>query len=177
MTIDIIITIILFFFLISGFTLGFFVEFISIFGLIGVFLGSSYMTPILVESLKSHYPGINQTKGYIIVFVVLYCLLIFIVKYINKILIGQEKNVINRIGGGILALMKGFVISSIIIAILLLVSKFNSLVKKQTDKSKVVEFYNETESYIYQYIPEELKGKMEDIKEKETVDSYIKKIL
>ena len=70
MTIDIIITIILFFFLISGFTLGFFVEFISIFGLIGVFLGSSYMTPILVESLKSHYPGINQTKGYIIVFVV-----------------------------------------------------------------------------------------------------------
>ena len=177
MTIDIIITIILFFYLISGFTLGFFVEFISIFGLIGVFLGSSYMTPILVESLKSYYPAINQTKGYIIVFVLLYCLLIFIVKYINKILIGQEKNVINRIGGGVLALIKGIVISLILISILLLVSKFNNTVKKQTDASKVVEFYNKVEIYIYQYIPEELKGKMDDIKEKETVDSYIKKIL
>lgn len=177
MTIDIIITIILFFYLISGFTLGFFVEFISIFGLIGVFLGSSYMTPILVESLKSYYPAINQTKGYIIVFVLLYCLLIFIVKYINKILIGQEKNAINRIGGGVLALIKGIVISLILISILLLVSKFNNTVKKQTDASKVVEFYNKVEIYIYQYIPEELKGKMDDIKEKETVDSYIKKIL
>ncbi|MGL5055549.1 MAG: CvpA family protein [Fusobacteriaceae bacterium] len=177
MTIDIVIGIILCFFLVSGFFLGFFVEFISIFGLIGVFFCSSYLTPIAVEALKAYYSDANKTKGYIVIFFALYLLLMFVMKYINRLLMAQEKSAFNRIGGGILSLLKGIVISAIIITVLLIASKYNKSIKKQIEESKAIKLYDEFETYIAPYIPEELKGRVEAIKEKEAVETYIKKIL
>lgn len=177
MTIDIIIGIILCFFLVSGFFLGFFVEFISIFGLIGVFFCSSYLTPIVVETLKVYYSDANKTKGYIVIFFALYFLLMLVMKYINRLLMAQEKSSFNRLGGSILSLLKGMVISAVIITVLLIASKYNKPIKKQIEESKAIKIYNEFEAYIAPYIPEELKGRIEAIKEKEAVETYIKKIL
>lgn len=177
MYVDILITMVLIGFLVIGFSLGFFVEFISLFGLFGNFLVVKYLNPILIEFIKKYYSDINYTISYAILFVILYLLLIIVVRYINILFIGQDKNIINRFGGGIISLLKGVIVTVVIISILVILSNQYPALEKYINESKIIEYYLEIEVEISDYLPDELKVEIEDIKEKEILDKYIKKIL
>lgn len=177
MYIDIIISLILISFIISGYSLGFFVQFISLFGFIGNFFVASYLTPLVIDALRSYYKGATYTKGYLIIFFILYILLMVITKYINIIFKGQNKGQLNRVSGVILSLIKGIVVCMLLIAAYNTSAKIYPKLKKYSKDSMFIHKYNEVEEHISDYIPKELKDKIESIKENEAVEKYIKKIL
>lgn len=163
-------------YLISGLRMGFFVEFITIFGIIGNFYLAGRFTPGVIRVLGEKIAQDNYLLVYVTVFFSLYIFLMIFTSLLNAFFRSQRKGLITRIGGGVISGVKG------ILVIMVLVTGYNLMVKKDAgykkygEKSIVLERYDEWIHISYEYIPEEVKKKIDEMKKNKLVDKYIKKI-
>lgn len=176
MYVDLVVLGILLMYLISGLRMGFFVEFITLFGLIGNFYIAGRLTPTVLGFLEKNMGKDNYLLIYITVFISLYIFLMIFTSILNAFFKSQDKSVLTRLGGGIISGIKG------VLVILVLITGYNFMVKrdgeykKYGEKSIVLERYDGWIHVFYEYIPKEVKFKIDEIKKNRLVDQYIKKI-
>lgn len=176
MYIDLVVLGTLLMYLISGLRMGFFVEFITIFGVIGNFYLAGRFTPVVMRFLEKNIGQDNYLLVYVTIFVCLYIFLMIFTSVLNAFFKSQTKGLLTRIGGGILSGIKG------ILVIMVLITGYNFMVKRDPDykkfgeKSIVLERYDEWIHVFYEYIPQEVKVKIDEMKKNRLVDKYIKKI-
>lgn len=177
MYIDIIISIIMIAYAISGLIMGFFVEFIGFFGMIGSFFFAAYLTPSVIKISKFSIKPENYISTYIFVLVTIYIILLVLKSIINNFFKSQVKGITNRIGGIVVGLLKGIIVSMIIITAYKIAAENYKPIRKYSEGSKVIKYYYEIVPYAQDYLPEKLRKKIEEFRNRKIVDDYLNKIL
>lgn len=177
MYLDILIGIILFFSVVFGISNGFFTEFLSIFGVIADFWLTQKLTPIVLEKIGIDMGSIGYLTVYSVVFTILYMILGMFIYLINNLFKAQKKGVITRFLGAVVGFLKGALLCILIIFVYDIASeKFESL-KKYGENAYAKRVFLEVTPYIEEYIPEQVKNQLNEIKNNEIVNKYIGKIL
>lgn len=173
---DILILIILIAYVISGYRIGFFVEFISMFGLIGNILLAKFLVPKVIEFLELVIEPGEYTQMYITVLIVLYIILMIITSFINKFFKTQKKGQTTQIFGSLVALLKGIiVVSFLIMGCKLLARNFDSIETIYND-SRAVGYFYEGLPIIYDYIPSEIQNQIKELKNNQVMNKYLENI-
>lgn len=177
MYLDILVGIILFFSFIFGISNGFFTEFLSIFGVIADFWLTQKLTPVVLGKIGIDMGSIGYLTVYSIVFTILYMILGMFIYLVNNLFKAQKKGVITRGLGGIVGLLKGALLCILIIFVYNIASEKFEPLKKYGENAYVKRVFLEVTPYIQEYIPEQVKNQLNEIKNNEIVNKYIGKIL
>ena len=175
MYLDLIVLFILVSYFFSGYSRGFFVEFISMVGLfLNIYLAKN-LTPMFMEILKIDTYLENQGIAYIVVLFGLFILLMLLTSIINVVFKIQYKSFVNKISGGILSLIKGGIISLILIIALRIVENKFVIVKQNLATSVAVQYSDEVLPSLYELIPEDIKTMLENLSNNTLIEKNIKK--
>lgn len=175
MYLDIIVGIIIAISVIFGIKNGFIVEFISTFGVVINFVITQKVTPMMLEYVEK-YLGSNYTYAYVITFVIVFIIFSILIHILNIILKKQSVFFISRILGGVLSLVKGFIISALVLLIFNITADTFPKLEVYGKDSKANVYFLEMSKDAEQYIPEIFKEKLETIRDNKTIDKYIDKL-
>lgn len=175
MYLDIVILAVLVVSLLFGLKNGFFVEFISTFGVIINFVITQKITPIVLTYVEE-YIGTNYTFTYIVLFIVIFIAFSVLIHILNITLKRQRVFIVSRICGGILSLVKGIIISGLILLIFNVTAERFTRIGSYGENSKVNAYFLEFSEDIDKYIPEVFKEKLKQIRDNKTIDKYIDKL-
>ncbi|MGL4393400.1 MAG: CvpA family protein [Fusobacteriaceae bacterium] len=176
MYLDIFVLILLLLFMRKGFVIGFFVEFISIFGLIGNFFLARFFLPIILNIFNWDKFVMSKVYLYYIILGILYLCLIAITSAIGTFFAKQEKPLPIKIMGLVLGIIKGIIFCFILISIFQIISYNKPKLKKYSSESVSVEVFHKVIPYAYSYLPNEVRIKIDEILKNSLVEKYIKKI-
>ena len=176
MYLDILIISLLIIYIISGFSIGFFVEFLSTFGLIGNLFLAKYLTPLATKKLEFYMDIENYTVTYAAIFILLYFLLLILTSFLNLFFRTQHKGVINRLGGALMSGVKGIIISLVLIVGFRLLARHYPGILKYGENSRIIEWGDRVLPTLDTYLPNQIKRQIEELKTETTVDKYLKKI-
>lgn len=176
MYVDIIVVILLLIYIISGFRMGFFVEFISIFGLIGNFYLAKHLTPMAVNFLDLKTDSNNYLVIYVAIFISLYLVLMLFTALLNAFFRSQQKGVITRIGGAAVSFLKGMLVIFVLLGGYRFLLRKDPKYAKYGESSIVLANYDEIITTLYDHVPDEIKVKIDELKKNRLVNQYIKKI-
>lgn len=175
MYLDIIIGAVIILSLLFGLKNGFIVEFISTFGVIINFVITQKVTPFVLGYIE-RYLGSDYTYAYIITFVCVFIVFSIFIHILNVILKRQKVFFISRIFGGVLSLIKGAIISALILLIYNVTAESFPKMKEYGNGSISNEYFLEISKNTDEYIPEFFKEKMKTIRDNKTIDKYIDKL-
>ena len=175
MYLDVIVGIIIVISIIFGLKNGFVVEFISTFGVIINFVITQKVTPMVLKYVEKYF-GSNYTYTYVITFVLVFIIFSVLIHILNLILKKQSVSFISRILGGILSLVKGFIISALILLIFNVTVDTFPKIEDYGKGSYANSYFLEASKDADQYIPEFFKEKLQSIRDNKTIDKYIDKL-
>lgn len=175
MYLDLIILAVLIVSLLFGIKNGFFVEFISTFGVVINFVITQKITPIVLKYVEN-YVGTNYTFTYVILFIIIFASFSVLIHILNLILKKRDVSFFSRIFGGFLSLLKGAAIGGLILLIFNVTSDKFSNIGKYGKDSKINNFFLEKSENIDKYIPKVFKEKLREIRDNKTIDKYIDKL-
>lgn len=176
MYLDILIISLISLYILSGFSIGFFVEFLSTFGLIGNLFLAKYLTPIATEKLGFYVNIENYTVTYAVVFILLYFLLLIATSFLNMFFRTQDRGIMNRLGGALMSGVKGLIISLVIIIGYRLLGRHYPEILKYGENSRVIEYGDKVLPTLDHYLPNQIKKQIDELKTENTVEKYLKKI-
>ncbi|MDX8336342.1 CvpA family protein [Candidatus Cetobacterium colombiensis] len=176
MYLDILIAVILIFAVIEGLKDGFLLQFFSIFGIFIDFIIAQKLTPVVMEKLTINNNEGNFLLTYIGVFIASYFVIAILMFFIGIILKNQNRGFLSRGLGGVFGLVKGLVVSIIILFIFNYAAQKYTALKKYGTESKANEVFLEKSYYLEEYLPKELKSELDYIKGKELVEKYFNKM-
>ncbi|MBC2850671.1 CvpA family protein [Cetobacterium sp. 8H] len=176
MYLDIVVIVILIFAILDGLKEGFLIQFFSIFGIFVDFIIAKKFTPVVIEKLSLNSDKNNYLLTYIGVFIASYLVISVLMFFIGMILKSQSKGFLSRGLGGIFGLVKGLVITIIVLFIFNYSSQKYSTLKKYGTDSKANTFFLEKSIYLEDYLPKELKAELNYTKGKELVEKYFNKM-
>ncbi len=176
MALDILILIILVGYIISGYRIGFFVEFISTFGLVGNILLAKYLVPKTIDFLEIVIKPEEYTQMYMTVLIVLYIILMLITSFINKFFKAQAKGKTTQIGGSLVALLKGIIIVFFLITGVKFLTRSSDRVEEIYSESKAVQYFDELLPMLYDYVPSEIQNQIEELKNNEVMNKYLENV-
>jgi membrane protein required for colicin V production len=175
MYLDVVVGIIIVISIIFGLKNGFVVEFISTFGVIINFVITQKVTPMVLKYVEKYF-GSNYTYTYVITFVLVFIIFSVLIHILNLILKKQSVSFISRILGGILSLVKGFIISALILLIFNVTVDTFPKIEDYGKGSYANSYFLEASKDADQYIPEFFKEKLQSIRDNKTIDKYIDKL-
>ena len=175
MYLDVVVGIIIVISIIFGLKNGFVVEFISTFGVIINFVITQKVTPMVLKYVEKYF-GSNYTYTYVITFVLVFIIFSVLIHILNLILKKQSVSFISRILGGILSLVKGFIISALILLIFNVTVDTFPKIEDYGKGSYANSYFLEASKDADQYIPEFFKEKLKSIRDNKTIDKYIDKL-
>lgn len=176
MYLDILIISLLIIYIISGFSIGFFVEFLSTFGLIGNLFLAKYLTPLATKKLEFYVDIENYTVTYAALFILLYFLLLILTSFLNLFFRTQHKGIMNRLGGALMSGVKGVIISLVLIIGFRLLGRHYPEILKYGENSRVIEYGDKILPTVESYLPNQIRKQIEELKTENTVEKYLKKI-
>ena len=176
MYLDILIAVILIFAIIEGLKDGFLLQFFLIFGIFIDFLIAQKFTPVVMEKLAINSNESNYLLTYIGVFITSYFIIAILMFFIGIVLKNQNKGFLSRGLGGVFGLVKGVIISLIVLFIFNYAAQKYTTLKKYGSDSKVNEIFLNKSYYLEEYLPKELKAELNYIKGKELVEKYFNKM-
>lgn len=164
---------------IFGIKKGLIFEFFSLFGiLIATLISKKVVNRIYV--LIKNGSGESTVKfivSYVITFIVVYLILYIILlvtkKFFEKVLLGW----IDRLGGGIIGLLKGIIIALIIIVILSVISNFNKDVKNYLKDSYSGKIISEISPKLTKIFPDSMNKKLREFQTDKAIEDLLKKAL
>ena len=178
--IDILISLILMYYIFSGFRSGFIKQFVQIISIITGYTFANIFYPIGYEKLAPYInsPIILNITSYILIFLIVVFLIQLILNIINLLFKITASGWINRLLGILLGTLKGLFITSLIIFILESFPETIELRKKMKNESILYSICDSLKKWTIKTLTEEeLMYKIQqDIIEK-TEEKYIQKIL
>lgn len=175
MYLDIVILVVVVLSILDGLKDGLFVEFLSVFGLVINFLAAKKLTPIIMEFLKLHTQN-NYFVTYIVIFWAVYIIIGILLHFIRNIMDSQSKGFILRFLGGIIGLIKGFILGMLIVFIFNFSTDIFPDIAKYGKDSRSGEIFLKTIPIVEKHIPKIFKEKIDKIKNEKIVDRYINKL-
>ena len=167
---DIVIVVILVFAFVRGFMKGFFVEIASLIALIGGIYGAIYFSYFAANILKEY---VEWSENYITLtaFAVTFIVIVISVSSLGKVFTKMANFValgmINKILGGVFALLKSGVILSVVFVFIARVNSTIPFIEKETlDTSVLYAPVREIVPTIFPQIIEEFDEKKEDFQQK-----------
>lgn len=175
MYLDIIVGVVIVLSLIFGLKNGFIVEFISTFGVVINFVITQKVTPLVLKYIEN-YLGSDYTYAYVITFVLVFIVFSVIIHILNIILKRQSVFFISRIFGGIISLVKGMIISGLILLIFNVTAETFPKIKVYGKDSISNAYFLDVSRNADQYIPDFFKEKLKTVRDNKTIDKYIDKL-
>lgn len=175
MYLDIVIAAIIIISIMFGVKNGIIVEFISTFGVIINFVITQKVTPMVLKYVEK-YLGSNYTYAYVITFVLVFIVFSILIHILNIILKKQSVFFISRILGGVLSLVKGFIISALVLLIFNVMAETFPKIKTYGKDSVSNAYFLEISRNADQYIPDFFKEKLKTVRDNKTIDKYIDKL-
>ena len=176
MTLDILILIILVGYIISGYRIGFFVEFISTFGLVGNILLAKYLVPKTIDFLEIMIKPEEYTQMYITILIVLYIILMIITSFINKFFKAQKKSQSTQIAGSLVALLKGIIIVFFLITGVKFLGRNYERIEEIYSESRAVQYFDKFLPIMYDYVPSEIQNQIRELKNNEVMNKYLENL-
>lgn len=177
MYLDIITLIILGWSVICGLNNGFIVEFISTFGILINLYITHKVTPSLCEITKELLKKQDETYVYAITFLVVFMTITIILHLLNLFLKNQKTSMFFRILGGGVSLAKGVLVCAIILTFYNVGQEKIKPLRKIGEDSIVNEYFLKMTDNVDFYIPEDLKAKIQEIKNNRSVEKYMNKLI
>lgn len=175
MYLDIIVAAIIIISIIFGIKNGVIVEFISTFGVVINFVITQKVTPMVLKYIEK-YLGSNYTYAYVITFVLVFIVFSIFIHILNIILKKQSVFFISRILGGTISLVKGIIISALVLLIFNVTAETFPKIKAYGKGSITNEYFLKVSRNADQYIPEFFKEKLKTVRDNKTIDKYIDKL-
>lgn len=165
--------------LIMGIKKGFIFEFFSLFGImISVMLSKRFVT--------NTYDLINRSKEennfkfilayvltFLAIYIVLYIILSITKKFFEKIMLGW----VDKIGGGLVGLLKGVAISFIAVMVLVGVSYFSKDIEEYLKDSYSGKIAVKVSPAVIKLFPEKIVSKFKTYKKEANIDEILKDVL
>ncbi|OQY09854.1 MAG: hypothetical protein B6I28_02240 [Fusobacteriia bacterium 4572_132] len=164
---------------IFGIKKGLIFEFFSLFGiLIATVISKGVVNKVysLIQNVKGDKTikfVISYVITFITVYIILYIILLITKKFFEKVLLGW----VDRLGGGIIGLLKGIIIALIIIVILSVVSNFNKDVNKYLKKSYSGKIISEISPNLTKIFPENMNNKLRRFQTDKAIEDLLKNAL
>lgn len=165
--------------LIMGIKKGFIFEFFSLFGImISVMLSKRFVgtTDKLLKSIGED-SNIKSILAYVLTFLVIYIILYIILsmtkKFFEKIMLGW----VDKIGGGIVGLVKGIAISFIAIMILVGLAHFSKDIEEYLKDSYSGKIAVKVSPAIIKLFPEDIVKKFKSYKKQANIDEILNEVM
>lgn len=176
MQLDIIILVILFFGLLDGQRNGFFVEFLSIFGVVVNFYLSEKITPIVMERYNFFQTGEFYIFIYMVIFIGVFFLVGIVIKLLRTLLFGVPRGLIIRLLGGVVGILKALLISIVVLFGFNFASQKYDNLKKYGENSYSMQMLYSLMPMIENNIPLPIKKQIKDWENKKFLDNYLEKL-
>ena len=178
MYIDLILALIMILSIGMGIKKGFMFEFFTIFGIfISMLFTRALINPVSNNLIKVEENSIQYVFVYIIIFLSVYGLLFLVIflskKFFETIFLGW----VDKVAGGVLGFLKGVLVSTVILVLVVVAAKFNSEVELQLKASfsgKTIEY---TAPLFKAFLPKDFGKKFEDYMRNDKMNEIIDKIL
>lgn len=169
---DIVIAVILIFAFVRGFSKGFFVEVASLIALVGGVYGAihfSYFVGGLLQSRVDWDENYISITAFAITFIVIVVAVSFLGKALTKMADFAMLGMVNKVLGGVFALLKSIVILSVIFVFFTRINRTIPFVSQKTlDESILYEPVKDIVPTIFPSIIEEIESKEIDLNNSET---------
>lgn len=173
MYIDIILLLIIIISLIIGIKRGLIFEFFSLFGIItAAFLARKFVDSVYNFFVKKEADTnlflfvFSYIITFLAVYIVLYLIILLLKKFFETILLGW----VDRLGGGIVGIIKGFLLSFIILIILTVVANFNKDLSGYLKRSYAGKMMSHVSPAIIKIFPTEIETKVNKFTNKNYVN-------
>lgn len=172
MYLDIIVLIIIILSIIDGLKNGLFVEILSMFGLGLNFMIAKMATPLIMKNLNLETEN-NYFVIYVLVFWGVYIFMGVLLHYIKNIMQKQNKGIVLKIFGGLIGVLKGFIISMLIVFCFNYLSNIFYELEKYGENSKAEVAFLKLVPVIDKYTPKTFKEKIKSFKNKKMINDTL----
>lgn len=174
MYLDIVIVVVILGAIINGLRNGLFIEFLSIFGLLINFFVAKLLTPIIIDFLNLNRGDYIIT--YLIIFVAIYIITGMILHFFISIMEGQRKCPFIRFLGGLLGILKGFIVALVIVFCFNYASQNMKSLRKYQKDSYANEIFLDMIPKIEEYTPDAIKKELNRLKNGNFIRKYLKQL-
>jgi len=174
---DILVGIILLFTIFRGYSSGFFIGAISLFGIVVNIVIAKLATPKVMGILGISGTDRNHFLFYGLVFLGMYFLTGLLVTLLKSFIKDNMRSGMDIVMGVLLGFVKGVVISFIVLLFYNLVGENFDNLKKYGEGSRTNIIFKRSIPYVRDYFPEKIGEKIESEKHRENVERYLDNIL
>lgn len=176
MQLDILILVILFFGLLDGQRNGFFVEFLSVFGVVVNFYLSEKITPLVMERYNFLQTGDFYIFVYVAIFIIVFFLVGIVIKLLRALLFGIPRGLIIRLLGGIVGILKGILVSIVILFVFNFASQKYENIRKYGENSYSNQMLYSIMPIIENNIPIPVKKQLKYWENQKFLENYLEKL-
>lgn len=140
-TIDIILVLFLLYFAYKGFSSGLIISIATLVGLVIGFFAASHFSELTANWLSTDVGLKSQNLkliAYILTFVLVVVLIFILGRFLTTVVKTVGLGILNRLGGALFGLLKGALIASFIIMLILRIDPAESLIKSETKSQSVL---------------------------------------
>ena len=176
MYLDIAIGIIFLVLILLGVKNGFFIEFLSIFGVAASFFISKKFTPTVVEKFASTQMNTQyEFIAYITVFIIGWMLMTLVVHFFKR-MFENEKNPMIRLLGGLIGLGRGLLITGVLLLALNITGDYVEEVRNHLQESKSNGIFLSAVPAVSGFLPPIITEKLNKIKNQEIMNEQLSRL-
>lgn len=177
MYLDILVGVILLFTVFKGYSSGFFVGAISLFGIVVNVVIAKLATPKVMELLKIDGNDGTYFLFYAIIFLGLYFLIGLLLAFLKSFIKDSMRSGTDIVLGVLLGFSKGVAISFILLLFYNLIGENFHNLKRYGEGSRANVAFKRSIPYVRDYFPEKIGDRIESKKYRENVERYLENIL
>lgn len=177
MYLDIAVGVILLYTILRGYSNGFLLSAISLFGIVINVVLTKMATPRVIEFFSIGRDDTYYIFFYGGVFLGIYIVIGIFLAFIKSFIKNNMKNFLDTFLGVVFGLIKGLALSFMLVLFFVLGEDHIDSLKKYGKESIAKEYFQKTLPYVREYFPANLEKKMEQQRYREDVEKYLKGIL
>lgn len=177
MYLDVLAGIIILFTIYKGYSSGFFVSVLSLFGILISLIIARDFTPMIMNLLKIEGGNGTFSMFYMLVFSIVYLLIMILLAFLESFIKVRKRTITGIVLGTSFGLLKGLSLSFVILLFYNLLGDHISGLKEYGEGSHSNEVFQRTIPYAREILPERIGDNIESKGYKKNIEKYIKDVL
>jgi len=177
MYLDILAGITILFNIYKGYSSGFFVSVLSLFGIVVSLIIARDFTPMIMKLLKIEVASGTFSMFYMLILLIVYLLIMILLAFLESFIKMRKRTVTGIILGTTFGLIKGLTLTFVLLLFYNLLGDHISEIKKYGEQSRSNEVFQSTISHVRDILPERIGDNIESKGYKENIEKYIKDVL
>ena len=177
MYLDMLVGIIILFTIYKGYSSGFFVSFLSLFGVVVSLVITRDFTPQIMSLLRIEGGKGTFSMIYIVIFLVVYLLIGILLAFLESFIKVKKRTLLGIILGSSVGLIKGLTLSFVVLLFYNLLGDHIGGVKKYGEESRSNIVFQKAIPYARDILPKKIGDNIESKGYKKDIEKYIKDVL